>query len=416
VNLNELGESVIKVAGNKLVKTKVVNLSYLFEETKIINVRTHLVDSDINIIGRTVIRKLGFRLMYMKENSEKEHPKIQEEFYTQEELDEIKKYLPRLLELVNKLKKHRGLSKLRPMKIEFKDRKSAPIWICQKFLNKKDMELFRTTIQKFIDLGLIRKLSREEYYSEYNFQLLKIPKGKKYSILLDLRPLNELIVDINFEIPLLQNLMKNLSRYSYYFLIDLSKAYCQLVYISDKNLFCFSIGVDRYAFEGLSYGVKSVSSYFSLVLQETFIEIINEVKEMNANSVALKIYFDDIIKNNNSIKDHFIVAEKVLLKLDEKEIRINPSKAKFFQKSLKNFGRIFSQSGSTIDVDQVLDINFDKAWYSKKDIKSIIGMTGFFRSNVIGMSTYNAELHEMIKNLQKQFQEKEEEQERSKLS
>jgi hypothetical protein len=51
VNLNELGESVIKVAGNKLVKTKVVNLSYLFEETKIINVRTHLVDSDINIIG-----------------------------------------------------------------------------------------------------------------------------------------------------------------------------------------------------------------------------------------------------------------------------------------------------------------------------------------------------------------------------
>jgi predicted aspartyl protease len=94
VNLNELGESVIKVAGNKLVKTKVVNLSYLFEETKIINVRTHLVDSDINIIGRTVMRKLEFRLMYTKENSEKKHPKIQEEFYTQEELDEIKKYLP----------------------------------------------------------------------------------------------------------------------------------------------------------------------------------------------------------------------------------------------------------------------------------------------------------------------------------
>jgi hypothetical protein len=149
---------------------------------------------------------------------------------------------------------------------------------------------------------------------------LKIPKGKEYSILLDLRPLNKLIVDINFEIPLLQNLVKNLSGYSYYFLIDLSKAYCQLAYISDKNLFCFSIGVDRYAFEGLPYEVKSVPSYFSLVLQETFIEIINKVKEMNANSAALEIYFDDIMGGNNSIKDYFIVAEKVLLKLDEKKI------------------------------------------------------------------------------------------------
>jgi hypothetical protein len=138
-------------------------------------------------------------------------------------------------------------------------------------------------------LGLVCKLFREEYYSKYNFQLLKIPKRKEYSIFLDLRPLNELIMDINFEIPLLQNLMKNLSRYSYYFLIDLSKAYCQLVYISNKNLFCFSIGVDRYAFEGLPYGVKSVLSYFSLVLQETFMEIINEVKEMNANSVSKKV-------------------------------------------------------------------------------------------------------------------------------
>jgi hypothetical protein len=46
-------------------------------------------------------------------------PMINEKFYTEEKLAEIKELLPEILRIVEKLEKYRGLSKLRPMKINF---------------------------------------------------------------------------------------------------------------------------------------------------------------------------------------------------------------------------------------------------------------------------------------------------------
>jgi hypothetical protein len=47
---------------------------------------------------------------------------INEKFYTEEELAEIKELLPEILKIVEKLEKYRGLSKIRLMKINFTNR------------------------------------------------------------------------------------------------------------------------------------------------------------------------------------------------------------------------------------------------------------------------------------------------------
>jgi Txe/YoeB family toxin of Txe-Axe toxin-antitoxin module len=98
------------------------------------------------------------------------------------------------------------------------------------------------------------------------------------------------------------------------------------------------------------------------------------------------------------------VATKVLMKLDEFEIRINPEKFKIFQKELKNFGRIFNEEGSSLDIDQILNINFDKKEnYTKKELKSILGATSFFSENVLNMASYTSKLHELMKDLKIKF-------------
>jgi transposase-like protein len=220
-------------------------------------------------------------------------------------------------------------------------------------------------------------------------------------VLLDLRPLNDLLDEFQYEI--LNNIIKKLSGFKFYCLIDIAKAYCQLAYTSEsgEELFCFSIGTRRFCFVGVPYGVKSTPSYYALALQDIFRDIL---KTFNDEQQATEIYFDDIMNGSNSIAVQADYAKNVLNKLDEYEIRINPSKFKIFQKEIKNFRRIFTEEGSSLDIDQILDINFNKKGnYTKKELKSILGATAFFADNVINMAQYTAVLHGMTKDLKIEF-------------
>jgi predicted aspartyl protease len=114
--VENLKSSIIKVASDKLVKTHVTRLTYAHKGIMLTNVRTHIVNSEINIVGRTLMKKLGYSIKY---TPPKTKPMINEKFYTKEELDEIKELLPEILKIVEKLEKYRGLSKIRPMKINF---------------------------------------------------------------------------------------------------------------------------------------------------------------------------------------------------------------------------------------------------------------------------------------------------------
>jgi hypothetical protein len=97
-------------------------------------------------------------------------------------------------------------------------------------------------------------------------------------------------------------------------------------------------------------------------------------------------------------------AKNVLNKWNEYEIRINPNKFKIFQKEIKNFERIFTEKGSLLDIDQILNINFNKKEnYTKKELKFILGATAFFANNVFNMAQYTAALHEMTKDLKIEF-------------
>jgi hypothetical protein len=163
--VEDLKSLIIKVASDKLVKTHVTSLTYAHKGIMLTNVRTHIVNLKINIVGRTLMKKLGYSIKYTPPKTE---PMINEKFYTKEELDEIKELLPEILKIVEKLEKYRGLSKIRPMKINFTNGLKL-IWIRQRFLSDKEINLFMDTIMRFMELELVRELSMDELFGNFNF-------------------------------------------------------------------------------------------------------------------------------------------------------------------------------------------------------------------------------------------------------
>jgi hypothetical protein len=66
------------------------------------------------------------------------------------------------------------------------------------------------------------------------------------------------------------------------------------------------------------------------------------------------------MNESNSIAIQADYTKNILNKLDKYEIRINPNKFKIFQKEIKNFEKIFTEKRSLLDIDQILNINFNK--------------------------------------------------------
>jgi formiminotetrahydrofolate cyclodeaminase len=97
---------------------------------------------------------------------------------------------------------------------------------------------------------------------------------------------------------------------------------------------------------GLPYDVKSTPSYYALAHQDIFKDILQKFNSESNNSVIV------------DIKEQAIVATNVLMKLDKFEICINLQKFKIFQKELKNFGRIFNEEGSSLNIDQIFKYKF----------------------------------------------------------
>ncbi|GFX60894.1 retrovirus-related Pol polyprotein from transposon 17.6 [Trichonephila clavipes] len=69
---------------------------------------------------------------------------------------------------------------------------------------------------------------------------------------------------------------------------------------------------------------------------------------------ACLIYLDDVIIGGRTFEEHLQNIRKVLSKLSDANLKLNPSKCKFFQKEVNYLGHIISAEGVRTDPEKVL--------------------------------------------------------------
>ncbi|GFX25222.1 retrovirus-related Pol polyprotein from transposon 297 [Trichonephila clavipes] len=68
---------------------------------------------------------------------------------------------------------------------------------------------------------------------------------------------------------------------------------------------------------------------------------------------ACLIYLDDVIIEGRTFEEHLQNIRKVLSKLSDANLKLNPSKCKFFQKEVNYLGHIISAEGVRMDPEKV---------------------------------------------------------------
>ncbi|GFW23827.1 retrovirus-related Pol polyprotein from transposon 297 [Trichonephila clavipes] len=83
---------------------------------------------------------------------------------------------------------------------------------------------------------------------------------------------------------------------------------------------------------------------------------------------ACLIYLDDVIIGGRTFEEHLQNIRKVLSKLSDANLKLNPSKCKFFQKEVNYLGHIISAEGVRTDPEKVSAV---KNWKRPENLQAL---------------------------------------------
>lgn len=239
--------------------------------------------------------------------------------------------------------------------------------------------------------GIIRKSK-----SRYSSPIIVIPKKKdnsgvqKFRIVVDYRKLNQVTIDDKYPLPNIDSILDKLGKAQYFSSLDLAKGYHQILVRErdiEKTAFVSPAGLFEYV--RMPFGLKNAPA--------TFQRLINEILRDYINRICV-VYLDDILIFSTSLEEHLISLEKIFKKLAEHNLKIQADKCSFLKKDTEFLGHILTKEGIKPNPSKVEDIKRVEIPKTEKQLKSFLGMTGFYRKFI---KDYAKVAHPLIKYLKK---------------
>ena len=195
--------------------------------------------------------------------------------------------------------------------------------------------------------------------------MVVVPKPNgKIRICVDLSRLNEKVKRENFPLPSIDQSLGLLSGAKYFSKIDLNFGFWQTKLSDDSKLLTtFITPFGRFAFNRLVMGLSSSSEYF----QKRMTQLVDSIDGVLCQT-------DDILVFGRTETEHDERLHKVLSRLHEANLTINPAKCEFRKTTIKYLGHILGPNGVSADPDRVEGINQLEAPTDVHGVRRLLGM------------------------------------------
>lgn len=232
--------------------------------------------------------------------------------------------------------------------------------------------------------------------SPYNAPLLIVPKKPssngeiKYRIVVDFRRLNDITVGQSFRIPRVEEILDQLGNAKYFSTLDLASGYHQIkVHPRDRHKTAFSTSTGHYEFYRLPFGLKTAPSTFQRLMNSVLAGI---------NGIKCFVYLDDIVIYGSNLKQHNRKLQEVFDRLREFNLKLQLEKCSFLRKEVHYLGHVITQDGIKPDPTKIEAVDNFKIPKNERDIKSFLGLCGYYRKFIQNFSHIAKPLTELLKN------------------
>ncbi len=255
----------------------------------------------------------------------------------------------------------------------------------------KEKEIFRQ-VSDMLKHGVIRPSNSAEFS-----QVLLTPKpGGEWRFCIDFRRLNEATTQIGWPLPNIKSMLHRLgSKQAKYFgKMDFTKGYFQAALAeSSRRYTAFITYCGIYEWLRVPMGLKGAPSYFQFMIATVVLA--------GLLYICCELYIDDVIvygKNEDEFLDNL---EKVLQRLQERNVSLNPKKCQLGASEIEFVGHVIDKEGLKMSEAKLSKVIEFKKPVVAKGLKSFLGLANYFRDHIKNHSQIVRPLQDMIKHYKK---------------
>lgn len=241
-------------------------------------------------------------------------------------------------------------------------------------------------LERMKELGVI-----EESESAWNSPMALVRKANgKVRLCLDARKVNSVTKKDAYPLPLIDGLIGRLDKTKFLSCLDLKDAFWQIPLDKesrDKTAFTIP-GQPLYQFTVMPFGLCNAP--------QTLCRLMHKVIPHSLHD-RIFVYLDDLLITSATFQEHLSLLREVAARLASANLTINVDKSKFCLSELKYLGYIIGKDGLKVDDEKVKAIMEFPRPRNVKQIRSFLGITGWYRRFIKNYSSKAAPLTQLLK-------------------
>jgi len=219
--------------------------------------------------------------------------------------------------------------------------------------------------------------------------LLVKKKDGSSRLCVDYRQLNKLTIKNRYPLPRIDDLMDQLHGAAVFSKIDLRSGYHQIrVKSGDVQKTAFRSRYGHYEYVVMPFGVTNAPALF--------MDYMNRIIRPFLDKFVV-IFIDGILIYSRTHEEHAEHLRTVLSILREKQLYAKLSKCKFWMTTVQFLGHVISAQGISVDPSKVEAILKWERPRSATEIRSFVGLAGYYRRFIEGYSKIVAPLTQLTR-------------------
>lgn len=251
-------------------------------------------------------------------------------------------------------------------------------------------EMVKKEMQKLLDLNVISHSK-----SSFNSPVWVVPKkedndgNRQWRIVIDYRALNKITIPDRYPLPNIADIIDQLGKAKFFSVLDLVSGFHQIeLKPEDRHKTAFTVEGSLYEFNRLPFGLINSAPAFQRIMTMVLGGLVGEI---------CFVYIDDIVVYGRNLLEHNRNLELVLARLNFHKLKVKSSKCHFLQKEIRYLGYIISAEGVKMDPKKIEAIRNFVAPKNEREVKSFLGMAGFYRQFIPSFGTIAEPLHHLLR-------------------
>ncbi|GBG71604.1 hypothetical protein CBR_g9020 [Chara braunii] len=226
--------------------------------------------------------------------------------------------------------------------------------------------------------------------SPYGSPVLFVPKkGGTLRMCIDYRGLNAITVKNAEPLPHIDDLLDRVQGCKYHSKIDLKFGYHQIaIRPEDQHKTAFQTRYGLYEFVVMPFGLCNASGTFQHAMNMIFHDHLDKF---------IVVYLDDILIFSKSVEEHAQQVETVLSLLRQHKYKVNLEKCEFGRTKILYLGHEVSAEGIRLEDAKVASIRDWPRPQTVTEVRSFLGMCGYYRNFVKNYSTVASPLTDLTR-------------------